>query len=136
MLDLCYEACSNIDLSWVPCSNRIVVVGSAFNAKGAICVYRLSGANNFIKMKESSRPTSIKCLTFGATNIYQRHVATGSFDGSLEVWDLENLVVPTFRAQAHTSLINSISGIGYKGCSYGAPELATASRDGILYIYN
>lgn len=32
------------------------------------------------------KPKPIKCGTFGATSLQQRHMATGDFDGNLNIW--------------------------------------------------
>lgn len=32
------------------------------------------------------RPKPIKCGTFGATSLQQRHIATGDFEGNLNIW--------------------------------------------------
>ena len=37
---------------------------------------------------QSEKKVSVKCGTFGATNLHQRHLATGDFDGKLNVWSV------------------------------------------------
>lgn len=37
-------------------------------------------------MFQVEKPKAIKCGTFGATSLQQRHIATGDFDGNLNIW--------------------------------------------------
>ncbi len=43
---------------------------------------------------------------------------------------------PLYSVKAHKEIINSIDGIGGLGIGEGAPEIATASRDGIVTFKN
>ncbi len=79
---------------------------------------------------KSEKPKSLKCCTFGASNVEARHLATGDFDGNLQIWDLENLHAPIYSVKAHSEIINSIDGVAGLGIGEGAPEIVTASRDG------
>lgn len=79
---------------------------------------------------------AFKCGTFGASKIESRHFATGDFDGNLNIWDLERLETPVFSVKAHTEIINAIDGIGGLGIGEGAPEIATASRDGAVKVWD
>ena len=45
--------------------------------------------------------------------------------------DLEKLETPVYSVKAHKEIINSIDGVGGLGIGEGAPEIVTASRDGI-----
>ena len=78
----------------------------------------------------------IKCATFGASSVEQRHLAIGDHEGNLNIFDLETGKAFFTVKKAHDKIINSIDGIGGKGPQYGAPEIVTGSRDGIyIYIY-
>ncbi len=70
----------------------------------------------------------------------QRHLATGSFDGTLQVWDLEHSDLPVFSAKGHSQLINSIDGVGgfadAGGSNVGPSELYTAGRDGFINVWD
>jgi hypothetical protein len=45
--------------------------------------------------------------------------------------DLEKLETPVYSVKAHKEIINAIDGVGGLGIGEGAPEIVTASRDGI-----
>lgn len=45
--------------------------------------------------------------------------------------DLEKIDKPIFSVKGHTEIINAIDGVGGLGIGEGAPEIATASRDGL-----
>lgn len=123
------------DCDWIPCSARFIVVGSKLDGRGSIQVYSL-GPKDLQLQSESVAPKALKCSTFGATSLQERHLATGDFGGSLNVWDLENLSQPIFDVRAHEDLINAIDGIGGLEIGAGAPELATASRDGTVKVWD
>ena len=82
---------------------------------------------------ELERPKAFKCGTFGHTSLAERQLATGDFDGSLAVWDLEKLQQPVFSVKGHDTIINCIDGCGgMRGA--GAPEIATGGRDGAVHL--
>lgn len=37
-------------------------------------------------MFQVEKPKPLKCGTFGASSLQQRHIATGDFDGNLSIW--------------------------------------------------
>ena len=41
-----------------------------------------------------------------------RHLATGSFDGRLQTWDLEKPEQAVYDATAHQGIVNGIDGFG------------------------
>ena len=83
-------------------------------------VWQLQG-NELKLAAEREYPHPLKCGTFGASSLSQRHLATGNFEGKLQIFDLERLAVPTFSAQAHAGIINQVDGAGGKvsqgGCA-------------------
>lgn len=85
------------------------------------------------------RPKAIKCSTVGASPSPRRQVALGDFDGNLSVWDVDREDSrPLYSTTAHSSIINSIDGAGggFVGSGEGPPEVATASRDGSVKIWD
>ena len=96
---------------------------------GAFKVYELDHGD-FKVIAESEKPKGLKCGTFGASTLEDRHFATGDYDGMLNIWDLERLHTPLFAVKAHESIINCIDGCGGLNIGGGAPEIATGSRDG------
>lgn len=120
---------------WIPSSSRFVVLGSHAKGTGALEIYDLDkGAIKLTKAVEKT--ASFKCGTFGASTLEKRHLATGDFNGNLNVWDLESLATPLFQAKGHTSIINAIDGCGGLGIGGGAPELVTGGRDGCVKVWD
>ena len=74
---------------------------------------------------------ALKCGTFGATSLQQRHLATGDFDGKMQLWNLESPELPVYSVKGHKEIINCIDGVGGVGIGEGAPEIVTGSRDGM-----
>ena len=73
------------DTRWVPSSARFVVLGIHPKATGALQVFELnSGEANIVQ--EAVKPKGIKCGTFGASGLEDRHLATGDYDGMLNIW--------------------------------------------------
>lgn len=123
------------DARWIPCSAKFVVLGSKPRGTGAIQIYEISkGEVNLIKEVEKSK--AYKCGTFGASSLRERHLATGDFDGRMQVWDLQDLSFPIYSVQAHKDIINSMDGIGGMSIGYGAPEIVTGGRDGCVKVWD
>jgi hypothetical protein len=49
---------------------------------------------------------------------------------------LEKIDKPIYSVKGHQEIINAIDGIGGLGIGEGAPEIATASRDGIYICFS
>ncbi len=123
------------DCSWVPCSSRFVAIGSKLDGRGVIGTYKMT-SKELIKEGEAVTKSAVRCGTFGATTLQERHLATGDFDGNLAVWDLESLDKPVWSVSAHKNVINAIDGVGGIGIGAGAPEICTASRDGTVKVWD
>lgn len=119
---------------WVPASPRLVVLGQHARGTGALEVYKLTNAS-LVNVAKLEKPSGFKCGTFGASSLEERHLATGAFDGTLDVWDLERPESAVYSAKRHGQIINAIDGAGGLGQS-GAPEIATASRDGSVKVWD
>lgn len=63
-------------------------------------------------------------------------MATGDFDGTLNVWDLEKADNPIYSTKAHSSIINAIDGVGGLNVGEGPAELVTCGRDGVIKIWD
>lgn len=123
------------EIRWIPSSARLCVLGSLPKGTGAIQIYEMNRGT--LKLTtEVEKKEGIKCATFGASDFERRHLATGDMKGSLNVWDLDRLDKPTFSVQAHSTLINQIDGVGGLNVGYGAPEIATCSRDGCVKVWD
>jgi len=126
---------TSYDVKWIPSSARFVVMGSYARATGCLQVYELDGTTLKLQ-KEVETKTSIKCGTFGASGLAERHLATGNFEGYLQMWDLERSDKPVMDVKAHTSIVNAIDGVGGTNKGYGAPEICTCGRDGAVRVWD
>jgi len=123
------------DTRWVPFSSRFVGMGIHPNGKGALNVYQLTNGDLDL-LVEGKTSHGIKCGTFAASSIEQRHIATGDHAGKLVIYDLENIDKPIFSQQAHSSIINAIDGCGGMEVGFGAPEIVTGGRDGCVRLWD
>uniref|UniRef100_A0A7S2QTR2 WD repeat-containing protein 92 n=1 Tax=Chlamydomonas chlamydogama TaxID=225041 RepID=A0A7S2QTR2_9CHLO len=123
------------DTKWIPSSARFVALGSYARNTGCLQVYELDGPELKL-IKESEKPSSFKCGTFGASSLVERKLATGNFEGKLQIWDLENTAQPVFDVQAHASIVNAMDGCGGPAKGYGAPEIVTCGRDGCVRVWD
>lgn len=116
---------------WIPSSNRFVAAGSYPRNTGCLFIYQLS-RGELKQVKEVEKPHPFKCMTFGQSPLEERKLATGDFQGNLNIWDIENFDKPVFNVKAHTSIINAIDGALHTG----PPEIVTGSRDGSVKIWD
>jgi hypothetical protein len=73
------------DTKWIPGSARFVAMGIYPKATGAMTIYGLNqGELKTIAVHE--KPHGIKCGTFGASALEDRHLATGDYGGVMSVW--------------------------------------------------
>ena len=120
---------------WIPCSARFVLMGSPPRQSGLLQIYSLQEGKLELEA-EVERPKALRCGTFGATTLAQRHLTTGDFDGNYATWDLERCERgPLFQHKGHETIINCVDGVGgVRGT--GAPEIATGSRDGCVHVWD
>ena len=151
------------DVRWVPMSPRFVTTGTHPKGTGAVQVWEMVAGEGARVVGDVTRPEGIKCCTFGASFLEDRHLAAGDFKGSLCVLDLSrgkgsagssssssaitvsSAAAPTdglsgdvvWRvAAAHNSIVNCIDGCGGLGIGSGAPELVTGGRDGAVRLWD
>lgn len=120
---------------WIPSSAKFVALGSYPRNTGMFQVYSLDGPELKL-VGDYERKSAIKCGTFGASGLSERRLATGNFDGRLQIWDMESLGKPVYDAQAHASIVNAVDGCGGQAKGYGAPELVTCGRDGAVRVWD
>ncbi|CAH1957656.1 unnamed protein product [Acanthoscelides obtectus] len=123
------------DVKWMPCSSKFVAVGGKSNGSGIVQIYSLTG-EGIEKKSEFGKKEHFKCCTFDASSLRNRHLATGDFCGRLQVWDLEDTLVPVYKSTVHKAVINAIDGVSGNNSGCGAPEIATASRDGSVLVWD
>ena len=98
-------------VKWVPSSSRLVAIGSHPRGTGVWQVYNMSKGELtlldevcifmyiYIRLDHAIHPTSsflfiikvvkphaIKCGTFAASSLEDRHLAIGDFSGNLSLW--------------------------------------------------
>lgn len=123
------------DARWVPVSAKFVTLGCKPRGTGVIQVYEItSGKLNVISEVEKSK--AIKCGTFAASSLAERCLATGDFEGKIQVWNLEDMAQPVYSASGHSDMINCIDGVGGMCVGSGAPEIATGGRDGVVNVWD
>lgn len=119
------------DCQWIHNTAKFIGVGGKPNLKGVINIYALN-ENNIQVLQEYEKPSSIECVTFRSSLINKRHLATGNYEGTLEIIDLEHSAKSIYTVKAHQGLIYGIDGIGGLGIGCGAPELVT----GIILLFS
>jgi hypothetical protein len=149
------------DVRWVPTSPRFVATGSHAKGTGAVSVFEMTPTEVRL-VADVVRPQGVKCGTFGASFLEDRHFAAGDCKGGLAVLDLSraggaadagaaggggSVGVGAGAARAvgsvtwevpaaHTSMINAIDGCGGLNVGGGAPELVTGGRDGAVRLWD
>ena len=88
-----------------------------------------------VLLSEWQKPFGIKAGTFKASPISIRDVATVDYAGKLIIYDIER-GQEKYSVQAHSSMANTIDGIGGKGAEFGAPELVTGGSDGCVRVWD
>ncbi|CAH0383633.1 unnamed protein product [Bemisia tabaci] len=126
---------SLFDCCWIPRSAKFVALGSDTQSNGVMQIYEVQNADP-VMIKEVKSSKSFKCGTLGASSLQSRHLATGSFDGKLNIWDLEDPKHPIYTVDAHNEIINTIDGFGGTAIGCGAPEIVTGSRDGSVKVWD
>jgi WD repeat-containing protein 92 len=125
------------DCRWIPASPRFVVLGEHPRGTGALRVYELAPDDTRI-VAESEKPAALKCGTFGASMVEERHLATGDAAGRLAIYNLDAPTAPAVWEvkAAHGSMINAIDGCGGLSIGGGAPELVTGGSDGAVKVWD
>jgi len=123
------------DAKWVPVSAKFVVLGSKPRGTGVIHVYEIVQSQLQL-ISDIEKPKAIKCGTFAASSLAERQIATGDFDGRLQVFDLKDMNSAVYTATGHKDLINCIDGVGGSCVGSGAPEIVTGGRDGVVNVWD
>ena len=86
-------------------------------------------------VKNFDKEFGSKSGTFKASPIASRDVSVVDYKGKLLIYDIE-YGKEKYKVQAHSTMANTIDGIGGKGAEYGAPELVTGGADGCVRIWD
>ena len=122
------------DVKWIPSSARFVLFGQSPKARGIFQIYQIE-KGKVHKVSDFDKEFGIKAGTFKASPIAMRDVATVDYKGKLCIFDIE-YGKPKYSVQAHSTMANTIDGIGGKGAEYGAPELVTGGSDGCVRVWD
>jgi len=123
------------DCRWVPNSTRFIVLGMTSKSTGKLNILEVREDGTSV-VSDVDCPAGLKCCTFGAHTLPERLIATGNFEGELEIRDLENATIPQKTILAHNSTINAIDGVGGGENGVGAPEIVTGGRDGLVKVWD
>mmetsp|Transcript_28675 Transcript_28675/g.65520 ORF Transcript_28675/g.65520 Transcript_28675/m.65520 type:complete len:261 (-) Transcript_28675:809-1591(-) len=122
---------------WVPASARLVTCGINSKNKGELVVHEMSKGTIVERARYLNQNGGIKCGTFGASRLEERHFAFGDYSGRLTICDLERGPdEPIYSVSAHDNFVNAVDGFGGMAAGCGAPEIATAGRDGCVRIWD
>ena len=60
----------------------------------------------FIRIhKQSEKKFGFKCATFGASSMTQREIATGDYEGNLQIFDLDRLDKPVHNFKQDKNIV-------------------------------
>jgi hypothetical protein len=71
---------------------------------GVLQVWTLGGPNasELRSLAKTKWTKAIRCVTFGAATLEDRHVAAGDFQGKLTLWDLEDIAKVCYTECSYT----------------------------------
>lgn len=125
------------ETKWLPCSAKCVALGRKPNGDGILKLFELNDGG-LDEVREHRQKSAFKSCSFGASSIRKNHIAIITFDGQLQMLDLERLEAePIFSLAAHKGIVNCMDAVGgglMINC--GAPEIATGGADGFIKIWD
>ena len=116
-----------LDCAWMPSSPKLLTVGSTLAGQGVLAVHSLSGAG-LQEVARGGGGKALRCATFSSGTA--RLLATGDFQGRLDIWNPESLQAPVEGVVAHDELVNSIAEAGE------GHRLVTGARDGRMRVWD
>jgi len=106
------------DVKWVPESARFVLLGTRPNDTGVVQVYELGAGEGRAPRLAATidRPRGVKCGTFDASSLADRHLALGDMGGALHV-----MCVRPQRAPGTRPFVSAAAGRAPRGKPPRAP---------------
>ena len=123
-------SCTPSDVKWCAASPRFVTTGTHPKGTGSVQVWEMVPGEGARAIAEVVRPEGIKCGTFGASFLEDRHFAVGDCKGSLAIVDLSRSSGAGGSVGAPAgggSSSSSSSGSSLEGSGGGGGEGAGAS---------
>ncbi|CRH01622.1 G-beta repeat protein, putative [Plasmodium relictum] len=119
------------EVKWIDDKSKILAVGELLDKKGYINIYNLN-KGKFTCDSSNKTNKGIKTITpfYSYTGNYT--IACGSFDGSILLYDINNMSKEYYKIKKHNKLINKIDCKSYKNNNI----IVTASRDGSVKIFD
>uniref|UniRef100_A0A8C9H2P8 G-beta repeat protein n=1 Tax=Piliocolobus tephrosceles TaxID=591936 RepID=A0A8C9H2P8_9PRIM len=119
------------DVKWINGKSKIVAAGEALDKTGYLSIYDLN-KGNFTRISNHITKCGMKTISlfFSYTGAYT--VACGSFDGSILLYDINDLSTPYYTIKKHKKLINKIDCKSFKNNNI----IVSASRDGSVKIFD
>lgn len=75
---------SLFDVKWIPNTAKFMAVGSNHNGTGVLQVFEMN-ENKVESVLKVARPKTIKCCSFGVSELGNSKVALGDFFGGLHI---------------------------------------------------
>ena len=95
--------CTPTDVKWIPSSPRFVTTGTHPKGTGSVQVWEMVPGEGARAIGEVVRPEGIKCGTFGASFLEDRHFAVADCKGSLAILDLSRSSSSSASSSASSS---------------------------------
>jgi len=111
--------CTPTDVKWCAASPRFVTTGTHPKGTGSVQVWEMVPSEGARAIGEVVRPEGVKCGTFGASFLEDRHFAAGDCKGSLAILDLSRSRGSGAAAPAASSALTAHSAAGGGDASGG-----------------
>ncbi|ESS30349.1 putative WD repeat-containing protein 92 [Toxoplasma gondii GAB2-2007-GAL-DOM2] len=125
---------------WVPQTAKLLILGETPRGTGMLSLCSLEESSLSIVTKNEEQRSSFKSAVTYKSRSGATCIAAGHLDGSMTLWDLENLREPITKIKAHKASVNSIDLCGpSSGKADGQQSramIATGSADGCASVWD
>ncbi|PFH32719.1 putative WD repeat-containing protein 92 [Besnoitia besnoiti] len=125
---------------WIPQTAKLVILGETPRGAGTLSVCSLEEDSLATVSKNEDQASSFKSATMYKSRSGATCLAAGHLDGSMTLWDLENLREPITKIKAHKASVNTIDVCGPLSRKTGGGAsralLATGSADGCASVWD